>query len=42
MIPVQDLHLTLFVLTLREQDGSLQVNSGTQVGVIEYLPTLLL
>ncbi len=24
-IPVQDLHLTLFVLTLKEQDGSLQV-----------------
>ena len=24
-IPVQDLHLTLFVATLHEQDGSLQV-----------------
>lgn len=24
-IPVQDLHLTLFVLTLKEQDGSMQV-----------------
>lgn len=25
-IPVQDLHLTLFVATLHEQDGSLQVD----------------
>lgn len=26
-IPVQDLHLTLFVATLHEQDGSLQVDT---------------
>lgn len=26
-IPVQDLHLTLFVATLREEDGSLQVGT---------------
>lgn len=28
-IPVQDLHLTLFVLTLHEEDGSLQVTDDT-------------
>lgn len=27
VIPVQDLHLTLFVLTLNEQDGTLQVRT---------------
>ena len=29
-IPVQDLHLTLFVATLHEEDGTLQVSAKTR------------
>lgn len=28
VIPVEDLHVTLFVATLREDDGSLEVREG--------------